>query len=312
MSQQAKKKLSLVIPVYYNAGSLPILFQRLQEIEAGLRSKGYALELIFVDDGSGDASLAELLKIKAARPDTRIIKLSRNFGVVHATKCGLRFVTGDCFMFLAADLQDPPELIMQMLEQWEAGSKFTICERIKRDDPLVSKVYASIYYWLVKHLVMKDFPSGGYDMALMDKSLIPPLLNSSKNMYTPLLIYWLGYKPVVISYHRQKREHGKSRWTFTKKFKAFLDVMLGFSVTPIRLISGVGVVVSGLSFAYGLAVIVNSFLGNVPVMGFTTLVALITFLLGLIIIMLGIIGEYLWRIFDEVNLRPESVIDEIY
>jgi dolichol-phosphate mannosyltransferase len=127
-----------------------------------------------------------------------------------------------------------------------------------------------------------------------------------------LLAYWLGYKPEIIHYHRAKREHGKSQWTFKKKFKAFLDVMLGFSVTPIRLISAFGLVVATLSFTYGVSVVANALLGNVPVAGFASLAALISFLLGLVIVMLGIIGEYLWRVFDEVNKRPEVVIDEVY
>jgi dolichol-phosphate mannosyltransferase len=149
-------------------------------------------------------------------------------------------------------------------------------------------------------------------MALMDRSLLPHLLNSSKNLYTQLLAFWLGYPPTVVRYHRPKRQHGRSRWTFAKKFKSFLDVMLGFSVTPIRLISGVGAVVSLLSFGYGVLVTINAVQGHVPVPGFATLAALITFLLGLIIVMLGVIGEYLWRVFDEINKRPEVVIDEIY
>lgn len=306
------QKLSVVVPVYFNAGSLPHLFEKLLGTERQLTSIGMELELIFVDDGSGDTSLDELLHIKKVRPDTKVIKLTRNFGAVHASKCGFQFVTGDCFMILAADLQDPPELIMQMVEKWRAGSKFTICERISREDPLISKIYATAFYWLLHRLVISDYPEGGYDMALMDKSLLPHIVNSSKNLYTPLLAYWLGYKPEIIHYHRAKREHGKSRWTFKKKFKAFLDVMLGFSVTPIRLISAFGVVVAALSFAYGVSVVVNAFLGNVPVAGFASLAALIAFLLGLVIIMLGIIGEYLWRVFDEVNKRPEVVIDEVY
>lgn len=306
------KKLSIVVPVYFNAGSLSPLFERLKEIERQLISTDMNLELIFVDDGSGDASLEELLRIKEQRPETKIVKLSRNFGAVHASKCGFQFVTGDCFMILAADLQDPPELIMQMVDKWRAGSKFTICERISRDDPLISKLYAAAFYWLLHRLVMSDYPAGGYDMALMDRSLLTHVANSSKNLYTPLLAYWLGYKPEVIHYHRAKREHGKSRWTFKKKFKAFLDVMLGFSVTPIRLISAFGLVVATLSFLYGASVVINALLGNVPVAGFAALAALIAFLLGLIIVMLGVIGEYLWRVFDEVNKRPEVVIDEIY
>ncbi|NEV75662.1 glycosyltransferase family 2 protein [Rhodopseudomonas sp. P1] len=304
--------LSIVVPVYFNAGSLPPLFVRMQKVEEQLASIGMRLELIFVDDGSGDESLAELLRIKQQRPATKVVKLTRNFGAVHASKCGFQFVTGDCFMILAADLQDPPELIMQMVEKWRGGSKFTICERISRDDPALSKIYAAAFYWLLHRLVMSNYPDGGYDMALMDRAMLPHILNSSKNLYTPLLAYWLGFKPEVIRYHRAKREHGKSRWTFKKKFKAFLDVMLGFSVTPIRLISGFGVVVAIVSFLYGVSVVVNAILGNVPVAGFASLAALITFLQGLVIIMLGVIGEYLWRVFDEVNKRPEVVIDEVY
>lgn len=306
------KKLSIVVPVYFNAESLRPLFEQLKEIERRLLSAEMTLELIFVDDGSGDASLDELFYIKEKRPETKIVKLSRNFGAVHASKCGLKFVTGDCFMVLAADLQDPPELIMQMVDKWRDGSKFTICERISRDDPLVSKIYAAAFYWLLHRLVMSDYPAGGYDMALMDRSLLTYIANSSKNLYTPLLAYWLGFKPEVIHYHRRRREHGKSHWTFKKKLKASLDVILGFSVTPIRLMSAFGVLIASLSFLYGSSVVIHALLGQVPVAGFASLAALIAFLLGLIIVMLGIIGEYLWRVFDEVNKRPEVIIDEIY
>jgi dolichol-phosphate mannosyltransferase len=146
----------------------------------------------------------------------------------------------------------------------------------------------------------------------MDKAILPHLQNSAKSVFTPLLVYWLGYRPEVIHYHRPARAHGKSGWTFAKKFTAFLDVMLGFSITPIRAISGAGAVVALCSFVYGGLVILNALFHRIPVEGFATVVSLITFLLGLIIVMLGIIGEYLWRIFDETNKRPETVIDEIW
>ena len=304
--------LSIIVPVYFNAPSLPKLYERLTAIEAQLAEMGMAMELIFVDDGSGDNSFQELLRIRELRPQTRLVKLARNFGAVRASKCGMRFVTGDCFTILAADLQDPPELILKMVDKWRAGAKFTICERISRDDPIVSKVHAAIFYWLLRKLVISDYPRRGYDMALMDASLLPYLRESSKNLYTPLLAYWLGFKPEVILYHRQKREHGKSRWTFSKKFNAFLDIMLGFSVRPIRLISATGAVIAFLSFLYGTMVVVSALMGKVPVPGFATIAALLTFLLGLIIVMLGMIGEYLWRIFDEINKRPEVVPDEIH
>jgi hypothetical protein len=141
---------------------------------------------------------------------------------------------------------------------------------------------------------------------------LQPLRDSAKSAFLPLLAFWLGFKPAVLRYDRLPRLHGRSRWTLRKKFRAFLDVMLGFSVTPIRAISAVGVVVSLASFGYGAAVAIAAVVGNIPVPGFSTLVALVTFLLGLIILMLGVIGEYLWRVFDESNRRPEAVIDEVY
>ncbi|MDP3010611.1 MAG: glycosyltransferase family 2 protein [Methylococcales bacterium] len=306
------KKLSIVVPVYFNAGSLPRLFDELTKLESQLAERLVQLELFFVDDGSKDESLARLLEFKTRRPATKVIKLTRNFGAVHCSKTALKFVTGDAFMILAADLQDPPELVLDMVDLWLAGSKFVICERITRNDPVVSKIYSKIYYKLLRGFVIRDYPEGGYDMALMDNAFLPHLINSSKSVFTPLLAYWLGYKPDVIHYHRPVREHGKSGWTFAKKFTAFLDVMLGFSITPIRAISGIGVIVALCSFLYGGLVVASALFHQIPVKGFATVVALVTFLLGLIIIMLGIIGEYLWRIFDETNKRPETVIEEIW
>ncbi len=306
------KTLSVVVPVYYNEASLPLLFSELTEIEQQLLLREVALELIFVDDGSKDDSLCKLLKIKEQRPSTKVIKLTRNFGAIHATKTGIRHATGDCFMVLAADLQDPPELILTMIDRWTSGSKYVVCAREDREDSWQTRLYASIYYRLVRLFVLKDYPEGGYDMALMDRAMLPYLQNSSKNINTPLFAYWLGFKPDVVMYSRRKRLHGKSRWTLSKKLKFFLDSLLGFSIVPIRIISLVGLVVSLLSFIYGFVIIINAFFGIRDVRGFPTIVALISFLLGLIIVMLGVIGEYLWRIFDEVNHRPEAVIDEIY
>jgi len=306
------KTLSIVVPVYFNAGSLPALFDELQKLEAQLDALAVGLELIFVDDGSKDESLATLLAFKERRPATRVVKLTRNFGAEHCLKTGFRFVTGDCFSDLAADLQDPPALLLEAVKRWLAGAKFVIFERVSRDDPFLSKLSSKLYYKLLRLMVMKDYPQGGFDLCLMDKAMLAPMLNSAKNSYPALLAYWLGYQPEVIPYHRQPRSHGKSRWTLSKKIKAFLDVMLGFSVTPIRTISVIGLTVSVLSFVYGMHIIIYALIDGNPVAGFPTIVTLITFLLGLIILMLGVIGEYLWRIFDETNMRPETVIEKVY
>jgi polyisoprenyl-phosphate glycosyltransferase len=304
--------LSVVVPVYYNADALPHLFKELQQVESSLAQINVGLQLVFVDDGSGDNSLAELLRIKGARPETTVIKLTRNFGAVHASKTGIRHATGDCLLVLAADLQDPPQLIVEAVGHWQRGAKFVLFARRDRHDPLLSKLFAKLYYKLLRSMVVPDYPQGGYDLALMDKAFLPYLINSSKNVNTPLFAYWLGFKPLILPYDRRERQHGRSRWTFGKRMKFFIDSLLGFSVTPIRIMLLIGLCISIASILYGIVVVVNAVRGVVDVQGFPTLVALISFLLGIIIVMLGVIGEYIWRIFDEVNKRPESVIDEIY
>ena len=223
------KKVSVIVLVYYNEASLPLLFSELVKVENQLGRQDLELELIFVDDGSGDASLNELLKIKQQRESTKVIKLTRNFGGIHALKTGLQFLTGDCFIVLAADLQDPPELIPEMVQLWQQGAKYVLCAREDRMDPLWAKLFAKIYYWLLRLLVLQDYPSGGYDLALMDRVFLPYLRNTAKNINPYLFAYWLGFKPEIIQYQRKERSHGHSRWTFSKKVKLFLDSLLGFS-----------------------------------------------------------------------------------
>jgi glycosyltransferase involved in cell wall biosynthesis len=304
--------VSVVVPVYHNEGSLAPLNQEFLKVEASLKELNIQLQLIFVDDGSKDNSLQELLKIKAQCEAVTIVKLARNFGAVTASKTGLRFVKGDCFMWIAADLQDPPAIIETMVKAWQSGNKYVIAVRKERDDPFSSRVFSRIYYWLLRRLVLPNYPHGGFDLALMDSQLLPFIRDSSKNINTPLLSYWLGFKPYVLEYNRRKREHGRSQWTFIKRINFLVDSLLGFSVLPLRLISFVGMLVALISFCYGTALVLHTLFVGREVEGFATLASLITFLLGLIIIMLGIIGEYLWRIFEQLNHRPEAVIDEVY
>ena len=303
--------VSVIVPVYFNEHSLPLLFDALLEVEAGLRERDLSLELIFVDDGSRDDSLAVLRELKRRRPATKVVKLTRNFGAVHASKTGMRFVTGDCFLVLPADLQDPPELILEMADRWRQGAKFVICVRQGREDSPVSVLFSKLYYLLIRLFVVRDYPPGGYDPALMSREFLPYMLDSAKNVNTPLFAYWLGFEPVKIYFSRRKRVHGKSRWSFLKRVKFFIDSILGFSIVPIRLMSLFGAFVSLASFGYGSVIAINAARGIADVPGFPTLVVVISFLLGVVIMMLGIIGEYIWRIFDEVSRKPEAVIDEI-
>jgi polyisoprenyl-phosphate glycosyltransferase len=305
-------KVSVMVPVYYNEKSLGPLFIELCAVEKDLARVGVEMELIFIDDGSGDNSFAELLKIKQQRDSTKIIKLTRNFGAAHATKTAYGFVTGDCFAGLAADLQDPPELILEMVKRWQAGAKFVVCSRIARKDPFFARLLPAFYYGLVRRLIDKNYPEKGFDLVLMDKVMLPYILNSGKNINLPLYEYLLGFKPDFVEYERRERLHGKSRWSMAKKLKWFLDSILGFSILPIRIISSVGLIVSILSISYGMVVFVHALFWHSDAPGFATIVALLCFLLGVVIVMLGIIGEYLWRIFDETGKRPETVIEEIY
>jgi glycosyltransferase involved in cell wall biosynthesis len=308
----SNRRLSLVIPVYFNVESLPALSTELERVEGELQRRSLDLELIFVNDGSGDGSLQELLKIKDKRPPTKIINLSRNFGAVAASKTGLGFVTGDVFGILAADLQDPPQQVVEMADHWLAGHKFVISVRAARDDPWVSRLLSRLYYRAIDWLVVPGYPTGGYDLMLMDQSMLGHLIGSTKHTNLALYAFWLGFNPVVLYYVRRKREHGKSRYTFRKRFKFLVDTISGFSATPIRLMSLFGFSIAILSFVYGANIIVNALLGNVDLRGFATLVALISFFSGLILFMLGMLGEYLWRVFAAVNNVPEAVIDETY
>jgi dolichol-phosphate mannosyltransferase len=309
------KTLSVVIPVYYNEESLRPLYDALTRVASELRKRDVDLQLIFVDDGSGDGSLRELLAIASEGDAVKVVKHSRNFGSMMALKTGFQFVEGDCFTVLTADLEDPPELLIQMVDAWLGGAKYVICARAEREGSWSSKLFASVFHKLVRLLVMSDYPRGGFDIMLMDRALLPYLQRSGKNINLPIFAHYLGFKPTVISYKRGSREHGVSRWTFRKRAKLFVDSLLGFSMVPLRLISLVGLGIASLAFLYGIAVVVLAIAGYSEFeanRGFATLAALTSFLLGLIIVMLGIIGEYLWRIFDEVNHRPEAVIEEVF
>jgi len=306
------KKLSIITPVYFNGLSLPGLFKELVKVEEELRQRDLLLEMIFVDDGSKDHSLSELRKFKLEHDNVKIIKLSRNFGSMQALRMGLKFVTGDAFTFLAADLQEPPELVVEMVDKWLTGVKYIVCAREERKDPLITRFFSGLYYFLLRTFVVKDYPSGGYDLTLMDKALLPYMQESGKSANLLLHAHSLGYKSEVIRYKRRERANGKSMWTFSKKLNFFIDSILGSSILPLRYASILGVTASIVSFLYGGFVISNALFTSMPVPGWASLASLLSILFGIVIFMLGMIGEYIWRIFNEINGTPDAVIDEIY
>lgn len=301
------KKLSIVIPVYYNEHNLPITYARLAE-EVFPNLPNY--ELILVDDGSKDNSYLEALKLRELNDRVKVIKLSRNFGQHTAIYAGLEHMSGDCVVVISADLQDPPGIILQLFDKYLEGNKVVLAIRSERDESFTQKMFASAYYRLMKRYAIKDMPLGGFDCFLADKQVVDVLTKiEEKNTSLFAQVLWLGYKRAEVHYTRQSREIGKSRWTFSKKIKLILDSLLAFSYVPIRTISLIGILACVLSLAYATYVIFQKIAFGANA-GWSSLMVAIMFTSGVQMLTLGIIGEYLWRNFDESRKRPLYVLDE--
>jgi glycosyltransferase involved in cell wall biosynthesis len=305
-------RVSIVVPIYFNELNLPDTIPRLLALRDSL--DGDELELVFVDDGSGDNSLKLLLEHRDAHPDNiKIVKLTRNFGSLSAIQAGLTAASGDCVGISAADLQDPPELLVEMVGHWRKGVKVVLAVREAREDPLRSKMFSAAYYSLIRRYALPNYPQGGFDCLLVDRQVVDTVNKiNEKNTNLMSLIFWLGYRPVLIPYVRRKREKGRSRWTLEKKIKLFIDSFVGFSYAPIRGLSLLGLLIATSAFVYAGAVIYAWAISGIPVKGYAPTVILIAFTSGIQMTMLGVVGEYLWRTLDEVRNRPAYVIDEVY
>jgi glycosyltransferase involved in cell wall biosynthesis len=304
-------KLSIIVPVYFNEASLPHLELALNKLECELADEGMELELIFVNDGSRDKSLEILKEIKKRRPKTRILNHLSNKGSMAAIQTGFKYVTGDCFTFLAADLQDPPELLVEMVKEWKRGERFVVRTRSSREDPLVSKFFAWMNYRLVRMLIMPTYPEGGFDMAIMDKIFLSNLLRCGPNKNLAMFAWSLGIPAKILTYHRRSREHGKSMWTLRKKINYFIDSSVGFSVNPMRIATAAGFLIAVCCFAYTAVVVFGKLFGLIPNPGFAALASLLGFLNGCAFIFLGLLGEYVWRIYREMDRHAEAVVEEI-
>jgi dolichol-phosphate mannosyltransferase len=304
--------ISIVTPVYFNELNLPDTIPELLALREALQPDD--LELVFVDDGSGDRSLEILLDFRARHPDViRVVKLTRNFGSMSAIQAGMRVASGDCVAMVAADLQDPPELLVQMADHWRRGQKAVFAVRIDRDEPWSQKLFSNTFYALVRRFAIRAYPPGGFDLFLIDRQVLDEVNRiAEKNVNVLALIFWLGYANVQIPYVRRARRKGKSRWTLSKKVKLVVDSFVSFSYAPIRALSIVGFVVATAAFAYALFVAYQRLVNNIPVQGFATTVILIALTSGIQMAMLGVLGEYLWRALDESRKRPAYVIDEVY
>jgi len=304
------KTVSIVIPVYYNELNLPHLFPRLFALAEA--NPQYRFEYIFVDDGSGDNSFQILAEMASRDARVRAVKLSRNFGSNAATLAGLHYVSGDCVAMIAADLQDPPELITTMLQRWEAGKKVVLATREDREDPFLNRLLSGAFYWLFRRLAIKEMPAHGCDFALIDRKVADMLVQmGEKNPYLFGLVLWLGFERDVVSYTRQKRALGKSRWTLAKRVKYFLDALVSFTYVPMRLVSALGMALALAGFVWAVVVVLNRILAGVPVQGWASLMTVVLVVSGVQLLTLGIFGEYLWRNFEETRKRPPFVVDQV-
>jgi glycosyltransferase involved in cell wall biosynthesis len=304
--------VSIVVPVYHNAVSLPDLLVKFQEL--AYRNEMDTFEFIFVDDGSKDNSFSVLTALSAQESRMRIVKLSRNFGSNAALLAGIGECKGDVAAAVAADLQDPPELIHDMLELWRQGNKVVLAARKERDDPGLTSFMADVFYSLFRRFAIKSMPSRGFDFFLIDKQVYT-LINTiqENNAYLMGLILWLGFNPKIIYYNRRKREerYGNSMWTFTKKLKYFVDSFVAFSYVPVRAASLLGISVSVLGFVYAVIVVCARLFFGVQAEGWASLMVALLIVAGAQLLMMGILGEYMWRNLDETRRRPRYIIDQI-
>jgi polyisoprenyl-phosphate glycosyltransferase len=305
--------ISYIIPCYFNEENIPVTKLELLENESRF-PKDVKFEYVMIDDGSKDLTLKELLKFKEEYPDkVKVIKLSGNFGSYNAILAGMNYASGDCNVILAADLQDPPDLIPKMYDYWLKGIKLVIANRQDREESFFQRIFSNTYHFLIKKFALKDVPKGGYDLVLFDHQLREEVVKiNEKNTNQIYLLSWLNYDFVNIPYVRKKRDIGKSRWTIQKKIKLFVDSFVSFSFFPIRLISVFGLILGMISFLYGLFVIYAKITGLVPVQGWTAIMVVLLLVSSFQMIALGIIGEYVWRAMDSARNRPNFVVDEIY
>ncbi len=301
-------KISIVIPVYYNEDTLMDLYQDMKEKILGQIGP---YELVFVDDGSGDDSWKIMNEIKALDEYVRLVKLSRNFGEHAALLAGLSVCTGDCAVTKQADLQEDSTLILEMYESWKKGNKVVLAVRRSRDENAVKVFFANMYYAMVRKFVNKNMPVGGCDCYLVDRQVIEVLERlDEKNSSLTLQVLWVGFKTDMVYFDRKDREKGKSRWTFAKKFKLVMDSMMSFSYVPIRFMTYIGVVFDLFALVLMISVLVEYFTNGVPILGWASLMCVILLSAGLILSMLGILGEYVWRTLDASRTRPPFIIDE--
>ena len=302
-------KISIVVPVYWNSDTLMLLYE---DMKAKILDKLGDYELVFVDDGSGDNSWEIMNQIRDMDSHVQCVKLSRNFGEHAALLAGLSVCTGDCAVTKQADLQEDSEIILEMYESWKRGNKVVLAVRKDRDENPVKVFFANMYYAIVRKTITKNMPEGGCDCYLLDRQVIQVLQDlNEKNSSLTLQVLWAGFQTDHVYFHRRDREVGESRWTFAKKFKLVLDSMMSFSYFPIRMMSIVGVTFNILAVLMFIYVLIEKFTVGTPIAGWSSLMCVVLLSSGLILLTLGILGEYVWRALDAARTRPPFIIDVV-
>jgi len=314
MDQEMKPDYSIIIPVYFNEGCLWPVIRALWEKVIEPNSPHIA-EVIFVDDGSGDGSLGELRQIQKEFPSlVHIIQLTRNFGQCNALMAGYSRAKGQCVISISADGQEPPEVINEMVKAYfQEGYEVVIGTRASRDESQFRIITSRIFYSLMRNMTFPNMPEGGFDVFLMGRRALDALLrNTDAHPFLQGQILWMGFKTKLVPYHRLRRIAGASRWTFWRKITGLVDGVLAFSFLPIRCMSLFGFLFALLGFLYALDVLIGKLLDGNPVTGWAPLMIVILVMGGIQMLMLGVIGEYLWRTLAQVRNREKFLIEAIY
>jgi len=299
--------LTLVIPVYRNEGSLPDLLAATEALSAGIEG---AMETVFVVDGSPDRCY-EILRRELPQRQMRskLVLLSRNFGSFAAIRTGLAQGEGEYFAVMAADLQEPPSLVLEMDRALRAGDvDVVVGVREARHDPLLSRLPAQLFWGLYRRYVVPDMPPGGVDVFGCNRAFRDTLLQLNESHSSLVAqIFWLGFRRRTLSYVRQPRLHGSSAWTLRKKVSYMLDSVFAFTDLPIKLLMRVGAVGAIAAAFFGTAVVVGRLAGAITVPGYAMTAILIVFFSALNLLSLGIVGSYAWRAYENTKSRPLSV-----
>ena len=310
MNSATKPELSIVVPVFNEDDVIPALVERLRRFTERLAP--LVTEIILIDDHSTDSSPILLREVCSKDVQFRYARLAKNGGSHVAILAGLKLAQGESAVFLAADLQDPPELILQMLELWRKGHHIVWAVREEREGVSKADLFLSnTFYWLLNLLGEVNLPPRGSDFALLDRRAIDALLKSAGSH--PSIggeIARLGFSQSQINYTKEKRAAGSSKWTFQRKLKAFADAFVSFSYAPLRVMSYLGMLCSLLGFAYALIVISLRLTTQTPVQGWSSLIVVVLVLGGVQMMMLGILGEYLWRTLEAARARPIYFLEE--